>query len=105
MRLAPKLAGLVGILLLVWSAVFAFTFSYPFHWDDFHLIRQYSGPEMRSVFHGVVDPDKIETPGLRAVRIRLYHLQGSLWRDNIMLHSSIMVFMMVSFSFLEGLML
>jgi hypothetical protein len=59
MRSAPKIAGLIGILLLIWSALFASTFSYPFHWDDFHLIRKYSGPEILSVFHGVVDPDKV----------------------------------------------
>src|SRR5207237_10179947 len=100
MRLAPKLAGLVGILLLVWSAVFAFTFSYPFHWDDFHLIRQYSGPEIRSVFHGVVDSDKIETPGLRPVSILLYNLQGSLWGDNILLHRIFTLFLMALFFFL-----
>ena len=105
MRLAPKLAGLVGILLLAWSALFAFTFSYPFHWDDFHLIRQYSGPEMRSVFHGVVDPDKIETPGLRPVSILLYNLQGSLWGENILLHRIFMLFLMALFLFLVGVLL
>jgi hypothetical protein len=105
MRLAPKLAGLVGILLLIWSAVFASTFSYPFHWDDFHLIRQYSGPEMRSVFHGVVDPDKIETPGLRPVSILLYNLQGSLWGENILLHRIFMLFLIALFLFLMGVLL
>src|SRR5439155_815421 len=80
--------------VLVWSAVFAFTFSYPFHWDDFHLIRQYSGPEMRSVFHGVVDPDKIETPGLRPVSILLYNLQGTLWGENILLNRIFMHLLM-----------
>ena len=105
MRLAPKLAGLVGILLLAWSAVFAFTFSYPFHWDDFHLIRQYSGPEMRSVFHGVVDPDKIETPGLRPVSILLYNLQGTLWGENILLNRIFMLLLMALFLFLVGVLL
>ena len=66
MRSALKIAVLIGILLVTWSAVFASTFSYPFHWDDFHLIRQYSGTEMLSVFHGVVDPD------------RLAHLSGTV---------------------------
>src|SRR2546421_149073 len=105
MRSAPKVAGLIGILLLIWSAVFAFTFSYPFHWDDFHLIRQYSATEMLSVFHGVVDPDKIETPGLRPVSILLYNLQGSLWGENILLHRIFMLFLMALFLFLVGLLL
>jgi len=105
MRPAPKIAGLVGILLLVWSAVFASTFSYPFHWDDFHLIRRYTGTEIRSVFHGVVDPDKIETPGLRPVSILLYNLQGLLWGENILLHRIFVLFLMALFLFLVGILL
>ena len=105
MRSAPKIAGLIGVLLLIWSAVFASTFSYPFHWDDFHLIRKYSGPEMLSVFHGVVDPDKIETPGLRPVSILLYNLQGSLWGENILLHRIFMLFLMALFLFLVAVLL
>jgi hypothetical protein len=105
MRSVPKIAGLVGILLLVWSAVFTSTFSYPFHWDDFHLIRTYSGPEIVSVFHGVVDPDKIETPGLRPVSILLYNLQGLLWGENILLHRIFMLFLMAVFLFLVGVLL
>lgn len=105
MRSAPKIAGLVAILLLVWSAVFASTFSYPFHWDDFHLIRRYTGPEILSVFHGVVDPDKIETPGLRPVSILLYNLQGLLWGENILLHRIFMLLLMALFLFLVGILL
>jgi hypothetical protein len=85
MRPVFKVVGLVGILLLIWSALFASTFRYPFYWDDFHLIRHYTGPELLSVFHGVVDPDKIETPGLRPVSILLYNFQGSLFGENIVL--------------------
>lgn len=105
MRSAPKIALLIGILLLTWSAVFASTFSYPFHWDDFHLIRTYSGPEIVSVFHGVVDPDKIETPGLRPVSILLYNLQGLLWGENILLHRIFVLFLMALFLFLVGILL
>jgi len=105
MRSASKIAGLVGILLLIWSAVFASTFSYPFHWDDFHLIRRYTGTEIRSVFHGVVDPDKIETPGLRPVSILLYNLQGLLWGENILLHRIFVLFLMALFLFFVGILL
>src|SRR5260370_59384 len=105
MRSASKIAGLVGILLLIWSAVFAATFSYPFHWDDFHLIRRYTGTEILSVFHGVVDPDKIETPGLRPVSILLYNLQGLLWGENILLHRIFVLFLMALFLFLVGILL
>src|ERR1700719_1309218 len=105
MRSAPKIAGLIGILLLIWSALFASTFSYPFHWDDFHLIRRYSGPEIRSVFDVLVDPDKIETPGLRPVSILLYNLQGPVWGENILLHRIFMLFLMALFLLLVGVLL
>jgi len=85
MRTVFKVAALVGILLFIWSALFAPTFRYPFFWDDFHLIRPYSGSELVSVFHGVVDPDKIETPGLRPVSTFLYNFQGSLFGENVVL--------------------
>src|SRR5260370_35238056 len=94
MRSASKIAGLVGILLLIWSAVFAATFSYPFHWDDFHLIRRYTGTEILSVFHGVGDPDKIETPGLRPARILFYNPEMLPWGENMLLHRlSLLCFM------------
>ena len=105
MRSAPKIAGLIGVLLLIWSALFASTFSYPFYWDDFHLIRGYSGTEILSVFHGVADPDKLETPGLRPVSIVLYNLQGLLWGENILLHRIFVLFLMALFLFLVGLLL
>lgn len=85
MRPVLKVVSLVAILLLIWSALFAPTFQYPFHWDDLHLIRPYTGSELLSAFHGVLDPDKIETPGLRPVSILLYNLQGSLLGENIVL--------------------
>ena len=94
MRPVLKVVGLVGILLLIWSTLFAFTFRFPFYWDDFHLIRPYTGSELLSVFHGVGDPDKIETPGLRPVSIILYNLQGSLFGENIILQRIFMLGLM-----------
>src|SRR5437660_10117023 len=78
MQRVAKIAILTGLVLLIWSALFAPTFRYPFFWDDFHLIRSYRGPEILSAFHGVIDPDKIETPGLRSCSILFFNLQGSL---------------------------
>jgi hypothetical protein len=105
MRSVLKVIALVGILLLVWSVLFAPTFRYPFHWDDFHLIRPYSGSEIVSVFHGVVDPDKIETPGLRPVSILLYHLQGSLFGENIILQRIFLLALMAVLLCLLGILL
>ncbi len=105
MRSVLRVIGLVGIPLLVWSVLFAPTFRYPFHWDDFHLIRPYSGSELLSVFHGVVDPDKIETPGLRPVSTLLYHLQGSLLGENIVLQRIFLLALMAVLLCLVGILL
>lgn len=94
MRPVFKVLVLVGALLAIWSALFGDTFRLPFYWDDFHLIRHYNAAEVRSVFHGLVDPDKIETPGLRPVSILLYNLQGSLCGENIVAHRIFMVGLM-----------
>lgn len=100
-----KVAALTGLLLLVWSALFADTFRYPFYWDDFHLIRSYTGPEIRSAFHAVIDPDKIETPGLRPCSIFLYNFQGSVFGENIVAHRIFMVVLMGTFMIATGTLL
>ena len=105
MRTVFKVAGLVGILLVIWSALFASTFRYPFYWDDFHLIRPYSASELLSVFHGVVDPDKIETPGLRPISTFLYNFQGSLLGENIVLQRIFMLALMGVFLWTVGILL
>jgi hypothetical protein len=105
MRPVLKVVGLVGLLLLIWSALFVPTFRYPFHWDDFHLIRPYTGSELLSVFHGVLDPDKIETPGLRPVSTLLYNFQGSLLGDNIVLQRIFLLVLMAVLLCLVGLLL
>jgi hypothetical protein len=100
-----KIAILTSLLLLIWSALFASTFRYPFFWDDFHLIRPYSGPEILSAFHGVIDPDKIETPGLRSCSILLYNLQGSLFGENVVAHRIFMIVLMGAFLMATGMVL
>src|SRR2546429_2054892 len=100
-----KVTVLTGALLLAWSALFASTFRFPFFWDDFHLIRPYSGPEIRSAFHAVIDPDKIETPGLRPCSIFLYTFQGTLFGDNVVAQRVFMVVLMGIFMIAAGMLL
>jgi hypothetical protein len=103
-RLA-KVAALTALLLLLWSVIFAPTFRLPFFWDDFHLIRPYSGAEIRSAFHAVIDPDKIETPGLRPCSIFLYDFQGTLFGENIFAHRVFMIVLMGIFMVAAGMLL
>ena len=100
-----KVAALTAILLLAWSALFASTFRYPLFFDDFHLIRSYSGPEIGSAFHAVVDPDKIETPGLRPCSILLYNFQGTLFGENVVAQRIFMVALMGIFMIAVGTLL
>jgi len=105
MQRVAKIAILTGLVLLIWSALFASTFRYPFFWDDFHLIRSYRGPEILSAFHGVIDPDKIETPGLRSCSILLYNLQGSLFGENVIAQRIFMIVLMGAFLMATGMLL
>ena len=105
MEKVVKVTALTGVLLLVWSAFFASTFRYPFFWDDFHLIRPYSGAEIRSACHAEPDPDKIETPGLRPCSILLYDFQGSVFGENVVAHHVFMVILMGVFMIAAGMLL
>lgn len=71
---------LAAFLLLIWAAVFASTYRYPFFWDDYPCIRHYSGQELVSTFHGWDGPDRIETPAL------LFAFQGFAFGENVTLH-------------------
>jgi hypothetical protein len=83
-----------GLLLLGWSALFAYTYRSPFHFDDYHFIRHYSWDELISTFHGWNDPDKIETPALRPGATLLFAFQGSIFGENIVLQRIFMTFLM-----------
>jgi len=89
-----KLIWFAGLLLLGWSALFAYTYRSPFHWDDYHFIRHYSWDELSSTFHGWNDPDKIETPALRPGATLLFAFQGSIFGENIVLQRIFMIFLM-----------
>ncbi|HWY40917.1 MAG TPA: hypothetical protein VNX27_08995 [Chthoniobacterales bacterium] len=105
MEKVVKVTVLTGVLLSIWSALFASTFRYPFFWDDYHLIRSYSGAEIRSAFHAEPDPDKIETPGLRPCSIFLFDFQGSSFGDNVVAHHAFMVALMGIFMIAAGMLL
>src|ERR1700716_1711951 len=105
MQRIAKIAILTGLVLLIWCTLFAPTFRYPFFWDDFHLIRPYSGAEILSAFHGATDPDKIETPGLRSCSILLFNLQGSLFGENVIAHRVFMIALMGALLMATGMLL
>src|SRR4051812_30004983 len=80
------IAIVAAMVLVIWSAMFAPTFRYPFFWDDYHCIRHYSAAEVLASFHGWDDPDKMETPALRPIVTTLFAFQGLTFGENVVLH-------------------
>ncbi|MCX7935835.1 MAG: hypothetical protein N3A66_11335, partial [Planctomycetota bacterium] len=56
-----------------------FSLASPYIGDDLHLIRVYSTDELKSVWMGTWDPDRIETPGFRPLTIYFYHILSLLF--------------------------
>jgi hypothetical protein len=106
-RIAPtwKLAALVGLTMLSWSAFFRKTYAYSFYWDDLHFIRSYSLAELLSTFHGPNDPDGIEIPALRPIATLLFCFQGIIFGDNLVPQRVFMAVLMGGLLWVVGLLL
>jgi len=100
-----QLAILILGLLAIWSVIFLHTFVRPFEWDDLHLIRHYSYSELVSSLYGQEDPDRIETPALRPVATLLFHFQGTVFGENMILQRAFMVVLMGALLWTMGLLL
>jgi hypothetical protein len=92
-------------LLTIWSVVFSRIFTRPFEWDDLHFIRSYSFSELASTFYGPNDPDQVETPALRPIATLLFHLQGTLFGENMILQRAFMIILMGALLSSAGLLL
>lgn len=81
-RLLMSLGLFIGFLvcgtLLAWPSL-----HYPMVWDDLHLIRHFSAPEILSSFYGPWDPDRLETPGLRPLSILFNHVRYIAFGDSM----------------------
>lgn len=99
------LALLVSLLLLAWSGIFASTYRYPFFWDDYHCIREYSAADLLSTFHGWDDPDQVETPAFRPGAASLFAFQGLSFGDNVVLQRAFLLVLSGLLLFSAGLLL
>jgi hypothetical protein len=104
-HIARQIAALASSLLLIWSALFASTYRYPFYWDDYEQIRPYSWHELRSTLHGWSDPDKAQTPAFRPVATFLFALQGSSFGENVVSQKIFQTFLMWILLFVFGIFL
>jgi hypothetical protein len=100
-----QLPLLIIFLMLIWSILFSATFTRPFWTADLHSIRHYSFSELLSTFHGPFDPDGVETAALRHIQTLVYHLQGTVFGDHIILQRAFVTILMGGFLWSVGLLL
>jgi hypothetical protein len=60
--------------------------SYPWHWDDLHLVRTFSTAELASVFRGNWDVDDIENSGYRPLTVVFNHLRAAAFGECVVAH-------------------
>ena len=84
---------------------FSATFTRPFWTADLHVIRHYSFSDLLSTFHGPYDPDGVEMPALRPIVTLVYHLQGTVFGDHIILQRAFVTTLMGGLLWSVGLLL
>src|ERR1700730_6627666 len=74
------------VFLLVGTAISYRSLSYPWFSDDLHIVRVFSGSELRQVFTGNWDPDGIETSGYRPATILFNHVRAAILDESVVAH-------------------
>src|SRR5215831_7751793 len=100
-----QLPLLIIFLMLMWSILFYATFTRPFWSAALHSIRSYTFSELLSTFHGPYDPDGVEMPALRPIVTLVYHLQGTVFGDHIILQRAFVTTLMGGLLWTVGLLL
>jgi hypothetical protein len=83
---ASRILITFGLLLTVALVVGWHSLDYPMVYDDLHLIRHFSGKEIRGAFTGHWDPDEIETPGFRPFTVLFNHARYHAFGENVVAH-------------------
>ena len=100
-----QLPLLIIFLMLIWSVLFSATFTRPFWSADLHVIRHYSFSDLLSTFHGPSDPDGVEMPALRPIATLVFHLQGTVFGDHMILQRAFVTILMGGLLWSVGLLL
>jgi hypothetical protein len=66
-------------------------------YDDLHLIRHYSGDEIRGAFAGDWDPEHIETSGFRPFTTLFNHARYHVFGENVVGHRLLLLLMFAMF--------
>jgi hypothetical protein len=59
---------------------------WPMAFDDLHLLRRFTGPQMLAAFHGSWDPERLMTRGLRPLTLVFNHLRTAAFGENVVAH-------------------
>lgn len=84
-----------AVFMAVGLAIGWRSLAYDWHWDDLHLVRVYTGPEIVGSFFGTWDPDGIETKGLRPLTVLFNDARARLFGEWTLGHR---VFLIALFS-------
>lgn len=85
-------------LIVAWPSL-----RYPWYWDDYHLIRVFTGEELASVFRGPWDVDNIESVSYRPLWVVANHLRAWLFGENIVLQRLFLLAVLALFTALVAL--
>jgi hypothetical protein len=88
---------IVFSFFLLWYSLLGYKLlDQDFIWDDFHLIRSFSLLELQNAWKGNWIPyDGIETPAYRPITTFLFHIQGTFFKENIILQRLFVFFLIV----------
>jgi hypothetical protein len=72
------LAAFVIILSACWLGFHWRSLGFDWNWDDYHLVRSFTGQELARVFTGTWDVDGLETDGFRPFTVAFNHFRSVL---------------------------
>ena len=85
-----KTAGAFVLFLLLAIAWTWPARSWPMVFDDLHLVRTFTAPELARAWTGHWDPDGLETPGFRPLSLWFNHVRAALFGEKVIAHRHLM---------------
>jgi hypothetical protein len=85
-----KAAGAFALFLLLAIAWTWPARSWPMVFDDLHLVRTFTAPELAAAWRGHWDPDGLETPGFRPLSLWFNHVRAALFGEKVIAHRHLM---------------
>ena len=84
-------AGCAAVFVLAGLVTSWESLDYYWNWDDLHLIRAYSRPELLGTLTVHWDPDEIESSGFRPMTTLFNHARATAFGEQVVLHRLFLV--------------